>query len=51
MVTYEEWIKRGYLKKIWNGVHLEEEEEEEEEEKDDLEIRGFRKLQQEWEGN
>ena len=36
-------MKKGYLEKFRNGVHLEEEE------KEDLEIRGFRKQQQEWE--
>ena len=40
MVTCEEWMKKGYLKKLWNAVHLEEEEEEE---KEDLENRGCRK--------
>ena len=31
-------MKKGYLKKIWNAIHLDEEKEEEEE-KEDLEIR------------
>jgi hypothetical protein len=43
IVMCEEWMKKGYLNKLWNGVHLEEEE------KEDLEIRGCRKLQLEWE--
>ena len=44
-------MKKDNLQKFWNGVHLEEEEEEEEEEeKENLEIRGYRKIQQEWEG-
>ena len=29
----KEWMLKGYLNKIWNGVHLEEEEK-----KEDLEI-------------
>ena len=36
-------MKKGSLEKIWNGVRLEEEE------REDLEIRGCRRLQQEWE--
>ena len=32
-------MKKGYVEKFWKGVHLEEEEE-----KEDLEIRGCRKL-------
>ena len=36
---------KGSLKKFWNGIHLEEEKEE----REDLEIRGCRKLQHEWE--
>ena len=41
-------MKKNYLEKFWNCVLLEEEEEEEEEEeKEDLEIRGCRRLQQE----
>jgi hypothetical protein len=40
MVKCEERMKKGYLKKFWNGFHLEEEEEEEE--KEDLKIRGCR---------
>ena len=45
MATCKEWMKKGYLEKFWNGVHLgeEEEEEEEEEEKEDVKIRGCRK--------
>ena len=44
MATYKELMKKSYLEKFWNGVHLEEEEEEEEEEeKEDLEIRGCKK--------
>ena len=42
MATCKDWMKKGYLEKFWNGVHLEEEEE-----KEDLEIQGYRKLQQE----
>ena len=30
-------MKKGYLEKCWNGVHLEEEEEEKEEEKEEFE--------------
>ena len=45
MTTCIEWTKKGSLKKFWNGVQLEEEEEE----KEELEIRGCWKLQQEWE--
>jgi len=37
-------IKKGYLRKCWNAVHLEEEEQEEEE-KEYLVIRGRRKYQ------
>jgi hypothetical protein len=36
-------MKKGSLEKIWNGVHLEEEYEE----REDLKIRGCRRLQQE----
>ena len=36
-----EWMKEGFLEKFWTGVQLEEKE------KEDLEIRGCRKLQQE----
>ena len=36
MVTCEEWMKKGYLKKSWIGVHLEDKEEE----KEDFDIRG-----------
>ena len=42
MATCEEWMKKDYLQKFWNGVHLEEE-------REDLLIGGCRKLQQEWE--
>ena len=34
---YDEWMKKGYLEKIWNGVRLEEEE------REDLEIRRCKK--------
>ena len=37
MATCKEWMKKGYLEKVCNGVHLEEEE------KEDLEIRGCKK--------
>ena len=37
MVTYEEWMKIGYLKTFYNGVHLEKEG------KDNLEIGGCMK--------
>jgi hypothetical protein len=40
MATCKEWTKKGSLKKIWNGVHLEEGE------REDLEIRGCKRLQQ-----
>ena len=32
MAMWKEWMKKGYLEKFWNGVHLEETENEEEEE-------------------
>ena len=38
-ITITEWMKKGYLEKFWNGVHLEEEE------KEYLEICRFRKEQ------
>ena len=38
----KEWIKKGSLEKFWNGVQLERQE------KEDLGIRGCKKLQQEW---
>ena len=34
MITYEEFMKKSYLKNIWNGVRLEEEE------REDFEIHG-----------
>ena len=37
MATYKECMKKGYLDKFWNDVHLEEEE------KEDLKIHGWRK--------
>ena len=43
MATCKEWTKKGDLQKFWNYAHLENKEME------DLEIRGFRKLQQELE--
>ena len=51
MVKCEQWMKKGYLEKVWNGSALEEEEEEEEEgeeEREDFEIRRCRKQQLEW---
>ena len=41
MATYKEWTKKGSLEKFGNGVHLENEE------REDLEIRGYRRLQSE----
>ena len=41
MTTWKEWMKKGSLDKFWNGVQ------QVEEEKEDLEIRGCWKLQQE----
>ena len=43
MATCKGWTKNGSLEEFWNGAHLEDEE------KEDLEIRGCTKLQQEWE--
>ena len=43
MATCKEWTKRGALEEFWNGAHLEDEE------KEDLKIRGCRRLQQEQE--
>ena len=43
MATYKEWIKKDSLEKFWNGVHLKDKE------REDFEIRGCRRLQQEWE--
>ena len=40
IVTYKEWMKKGSRKKKWNGVRVEEEE------REDLEIRGCRRLHQ-----
>ena len=40
MVTCKEWRKEGSLEKFWNGAYLEDKEGE------DLEIRGWRRLQQ-----
>ena len=42
MATCKEWMKEGYLNKFWNGVNLEDEKTEQ------LEICGYRRLQQEW---
>ena len=39
MFTYEDWMNKGYLKKIWNCVHLQKEEGE------DFEIRRCREWQ------
>ena len=41
MAMYKEWTRKGSLKEFWNGVHLEDEE------REDLEIRGCRRLQKE----
>ena len=43
MAMCKGWIKEGPLWEFWNGAHLENEE------REDLEIRGFRRLQEEWE--
>ena len=41
MATCKGWIKKGSLDEFWYGAHLEDEE------REDLEIRGCRRLQQE----
>jgi hypothetical protein len=41
MAMCKEWTKKGYLEKFRNGDHLQEEE------KEDLNIRGCKKLHQE----
>ena len=42
MATYKGWTKKGSLEELfWNGAHLEDEE------REDLEIRGCKRLQQE----
>ena len=43
MATCKEWTKKGSLEEFWNGAHLKDEE------REDLEIRGSRRLQQELE--
>ena len=43
MATCKGWTKKSYLEEFWNGAHLENKE------REDLEICGFRRLQQEWE--
>ena len=43
MATCNEWRKKGLLGKFWNDAHLEDAEGE------DHEIRGCRRLQEEWE--
>ena len=42
MITCKEWTKKGSIEQFWDGDHLEDEE------KEDLKIRGRRRLQQEW---
>ena len=39
MATCKEWTKKGSLEGFWNGTHLEDEE------REDLEIRGCKRLQ------
>ena len=41
MATCKGWTKKGSLEEFWNGVHLEDEE------REDLKIRGCRRLQEE----
>ena len=43
MATYKGWTKKGSLEEFWYGDHLKDEE------REDLEIRGCRRLQQEME--
>ena len=42
MARAKEWMKKGSLEEFWNGAHLEDEK------REDLEIRGCRRLQKEW---
>ena len=41
MAKCKGWTRKGSLEEFWNGAHLEDEE------REDLEIRGYRKLLQE----